>query len=70
MHQQSQIGPSLVGLLERMLKIDHSERIGMGELLEATNSAIQNEEDFHKNKDQINRDANRLNLPNKNQVDI
>ena len=53
-----------------MLKIDHSERIGMGEILEAVDSAIQNEEDFHRNKEEVNKDNHIVNLPNKNQVNI
>jgi hypothetical protein len=70
MRQQSEIGQHFVGMLERMLKIDHGERIGMGEILEALEAAIQSEEDFHKNKEDVNKDNFILNLPNKNQVDI
>jgi hypothetical protein len=30
MNQQSEIGRDFISLIERMLKIDHSERIGIG----------------------------------------
>jgi len=53
-----------------MLKIDHSERIPIEGLLETMNTAIESEEDFHKNKEETNKENKFVNLPNRNQVNI